>query len=802
MELHNYRKLRSCKVEFPDGVIGIVGPNGVGKSSLIEAIAWALYGSDSTSARTGKEGIRWMGADPSEDCSVLLEFEMSGDRYRLLRGLRGKGQRMEATLEVNGNLEASGDTAVNETITRRLGMDYKAFYISVFARQKDLNALSTLIPSRRKELILRMLNIDVLGDVIQDIGADIRRLEDGLERERGRLRTADGRDRIEVLREEKEGIDSRIQELERTLEQKREQIASFDERVQALRDERGRLQELEEDYLARERAITKTEISLRELEERMAGLEREIGLLREKESELEELEGSEEEYRRLSERKASMEEERRLFERWEEMQRRKEALVKRRDTLRRELEEERNRLERMGSPEISLQRVEGSIAEVEKGIGVIRQRIGWISSEMGRLSDEVRKISEKKEEIERLGPNSSCPTCERPLGEHQALLRQKLSRQIDETSERIEELGSERGRLESELEREEKRREVLLERRRRLSEEQSEVASLRTSIGHLEEKERELTGEIDEVSSSMEEISVVAFDQDAFDELSTELERLAKAVKRYQELSVEVRRIPLLEDEREDIREKLSDLGRKLDILRREMRETAYEPGGLRRVQETLERLMEERERIYETFTEVKQELALLRKDLSNREEKLEEMLLLRKQVEELLREKNLLDILREVMNGFWVDIISRIAPTLSRISSSLFAEMTDSKYEGMDLDGDSYEVYIFDGGERYPLSRFSGGESDLANLCLRLAISNVIAERAGSSVNFLILDEIFGSQDQVRKRNIMTSLNQLANHFSQIILITHIDDVKDYMGHVLRVVEREDGTSDVILET
>jgi exonuclease SbcC len=101
----------------------------------------------------------------------------------------------------------------------------------------------------------------------------------------------------------------------------------------------------------------------------------------------------------------------------------------------------------------------------------------------------------------------------------------------------------------------------------------------------------------------------------------------------------------------------------------------------------------------------------------------------------------------------------------------------------------------------KYPLSRFSGGEGDLANLCLRLAISRVIADRSGSNVDFLILDEIFGSQDQTRKRNIMLTLNQLAKQFHQIILITHIEDVKDFMENVINVKEREDGTSYVTVE-
>lgn len=84
----------------------------------------------------------------------------------------------------------------------------------------------------------------------------------------------------------------------------------------------------------------------------------------------------------------------------------------------------------------------------------------------------------------------------------------------------------------------------------------------------------------------------------------------------------------------------------------------------------------------------------------------------------------------------------------------------------------------------------------DLANLCLRLAISRLLSDRSGKDINFLVLDEIFGSQDQNRKRNIMTALSKLENQFSQILLITHIDDVKDLMRNVISVYDSKEGES------
>jgi len=149
-----------------------VGQNGSGKSSLVEAIAWALYGNESSIVRTTKEGIRSSSAGQNDECSVELEFDLAADHYRVVRTIKGKNCTSDATLSVNGSLSARTDKCVTDLIVDRLGMDYKSFFISVFARQKDLNALSTLRPADRKKTILRMLEIDVLDDVVTEIDKD------------------------------------------------------------------------------------------------------------------------------------------------------------------------------------------------------------------------------------------------------------------------------------------------------------------------------------------------------------------------------------------------------------------------------------------------------------------------------------------------------------------------------------------------------------------------------------------------------------------------------------------------------
>jgi exonuclease SbcC len=89
---------------------------------------------------------------------------------------------------------------------------------------------------------------------------------------------------------------------------------------------------------------------------------------------------------------------------------------------------------------------------------------------------------------------------------------------------------------------------------------------------------------------------------------------------------------------------------------------------------------------------------------------------------------------------------------------------------------------------EGLPKSVISGGEEDLCNLVLRLAISQMIAERAGQAFSLLILDEVFGSLDETRRANVVELLRRLNDRFEQVIVITHIEQVREGLDRLLLV--------------
>ncbi len=90
-----------------------------------------------------------------------------------------------------------------------------------------------------------------------------------------------------------------------------------------------------------------------------------------------------------------------------------------------------------------------------------------------------------------------------------------------------------------------------------------------------------------------------------------------------------------------------------------------------------------------------------------------------------------------------------QLRPDLAERSSQLLNDLTDGRYPDLELD-ESYLPTIVEDGEAKPV--ISGGEEDVVNLALRLAISQMIADRAGQPLSLLVLDEIFGSLDEERR--------------------------------------------------
>ena len=173
LSLTNFRKHAELDLKFQEEgqLVLINGKNGVGKTSILEAITFALYGE----GRAGRKNLDMLvkrGAE-LEGMSVEMSFTLGQDLYRIHR--RRDGKNSTAVLYVNDSPLVEGPLGVTAEITALLGMDSQGFKLAVVAQQKDLDGLSSVRPAERAQMITRLLRLDVLTKAKDEANATFRK---------------------------------------------------------------------------------------------------------------------------------------------------------------------------------------------------------------------------------------------------------------------------------------------------------------------------------------------------------------------------------------------------------------------------------------------------------------------------------------------------------------------------------------------------------------------------------------------------------------------------------------------------
>jgi DNA repair exonuclease SbcCD ATPase subunit len=158
--------------------------------------------------------------------------------------------------------------------------------------------------------------------------------------------------------------------------------------------------------------------------------------------------------------------------------------------------------------------------------------------------------------------------------------------------------------------------------------------------------------------------------------------------------------------------------------------------------------------------------------------------------VDDLGEEVRHLGRLSELLSSFRNSVVATAGPRLSAQAAELFAELTDHEYDLLKVDPETYEIQICDEGVVHGMDRFSGSETDLANLSLRVAISEQVRFQSGGAVGLLVLDEVFGPLDEDRKERMVLALERLRGRFRQVVVVTHASDIKEQLPSAVEVVK------------
>jgi exonuclease SbcC len=788
--LQNFRQHADTRIEFGPGVTGIIGPNGSGKTTILEAIAWAVYGNPA--ARGTRDSIRFNRAGARSGVRVELDFDLGGHNYRVVRGLTNA----ELYLDGPQNKIADSITGVTDVLMRRLGMTREEFFNTYFTGQKEISVMAAMSPTERAQFLSRVLGYERLR-AAQELARDRRR---AIVAEMAGLKQGMG---------DPEAIARQVADTETRLEQARDRARFAQRRRDA---SHASLEEVRPRWEAAQRAREAHQALLADLrvaEQEEAAehrevqrLERDLGDAANARAELERLRVALEPFALFASE----------FQRLDVLAReegRRRALLETQSAVAEDLVRLRDRRAKLENAPTLETEIDAALvakrAEFEATDGLLEaRRTEWVrdrqeaETKRQSLREQYTELKEQRDRIVSLGAEGACPTCARPLGDTYRAVLDLLDEQIETV--RVD--GNYyKARFEQLMEMPEDVQ-ALDEQRRAMSLDVStlerRLTKVQLAVQELAHVESDLAGKNERAAQVSAELEAIPAGYHAarHETLRAEIERLTPLDARAARLSAQLERVPQLERDRAAATERLNTIRVRLETLQSRRDETTVPEAEHEALRAVYERATAAAHAAELALVQARGEETSSHTALERAHGIAAELASRQRMLSELTSRKLLHDELDRAFTDLRTDLNFQLRPELSELASGFLSDLTDGRYGELELD-DGYNIVVLEDGVPKPV--ISGGEEDLANLVLRLAISQMIAERAGQPFSLLILDEIFGSLDEARRANVLELLRRLQGRFEQVILITHIEQVREGVDRVISVRYDEESGSSVV---
>lgn len=798
----------------------LAGDNGHGKSAILDAITWALWGR--ARARSDDELV----ALGQREMEVELEFLLEDTLYRVIRK-RDLGRRsaLEFQVKDNGQFRPLTGSTLRDTqarINQVLRMDYDTFINSALLLQGRADEFTVKQPAERKRILADILGLAIYDEYEQRAKALAKEKEQA-EREIGA--------RIQELQRELE----RRSDYERELEQAQAALAQWSSQartaeaaLQALRDQVKALEAQQSQLTEVNKRIAAAETQLRNFEEQIAALEQRIAAaeeILERRHEVErgyaqllETRRKEQEYNAklsqilsLTEEKTRLEN--RIAEARQSLELKRHGIAQRVTDLQKLAERQTALAEEHAQVCQELEELAALQAQAEEGKKLLREltaESAALNATNAQLKVELTALREKVKLLQE--PTAVCPLCGQSLAEgDRARLLAEFSEQGTQQRDlyqankaRLTEIAAQIHSTEAELERIERElrrlpalqgREATL--RKSMQEAQEAAAQLQEQRQQLVCVEQQLergdfaSEEQMQLAALQERIAGLGYDKaahaevcrilsslEAFEAEKAALDRAQESIAQWREsqqqlVSARGQWVLSLEADKKHQAELLAALSKREGLIQ-QLATMQHEADELRRREGEARQVV----------GAAQQKLDHCRYLAKERQDRM-------RQLQELAEERSLYEELQVAFGkkGLQALIIETVIPEIEEEANALLRRMTDGRMT-MSLTTqrdaksggtiETLDIIISDenGPRNYEL--YSGGEAFRINLALRIALSKLLARRAGAQLQTLIIDEGFGTQDAEGRQRLVEAINAIKDDFARILVITHVEELRD----------------------
>ena len=830
-------------------LVCLCGPNGHGKSALLDAITWAVWGKARGGEIRSQEELIHQG---QQDMMVELEFKSKGTTYRITRRhARSRSGAGHTSLELqiaspDGFQPITGNT-IRETewkIQENLGMDYDTFINSMFLLQGRADEFTAKTPSQRKQVLAKVLRL-----------ASFDKLED---KAKGRARELEGLERNIMGRLEGTAADmDRKTEYQATLSNVIETLAQADHDLYTHTNDDDGLRNQIESLSQRQLKVTELEARAVQIKEEVENLHSRISRLVNRINEyemlilqktdviantklLEDLQHQEEKLSQAQARIAHIQQIKLPMEK---------TLAEARERLVSQISHLYQSIERELQPKVAsvatldvelialdthlgiLEQEEVELEELRGQLDTFSEQIQSLKSQTTLIESEGRDLRASLDLLQHKGESAQCPVCGQALGQadHHRLLdlyenqrKEKLQSFRDNETD-LTRLQEQRQPLENEI--------------------HSKDNRLRLDLREGHSQKARLEQKLEIGRKAMTELEWTNSDLIITEELLNNEEYAQSEREQLKLLHQETERLSYDVDYHNDIRSRIAELHRYLNLAPKVLQAEVELPKDRQELlvdQKLAKVKQDEISQILADLVLTKQDLMILsalkddlqrsqgvgqglqyrrdqllsqKGDLEGKLERIraltEEAASQEKELKRLREEHGLFSELALALGkgGVQALLIETAIPLLENEANELLSRMTDSRMSikletqrertaSSGAPEETLEIKVADELGTRSYETFSGGEAFRINFSLRIALSKLMARRSGAPLSTLFIDEGFGTQDTQGREKILDVIRAIEKDFEKIFVITHLEEVKEAFPVRIEIQKTESGST------
>ena len=804
----------------------ISGHNGAGKSSLLDAMTWSLFGE----ARGKSSDVINLNQEVKA-AEVIFTFTHEKNVYRVQRTLpRGKSTVLEFQVQSEAGWRTLTEKTTRDTqarIENTLRLDYETFVNASFFLQGKADQFTQQNASKRKDVLSNILGLEVWEEY--------------------KARTAEKRKAIE---QDVDEIDGRIAEIDT-------ELAEEPQRRLRLEELQGSLQQVAAAREAQESALENIRKSAALIAEQrkltatlLTGLERSRTALTSLEARLASKESDRASYSDLLARAAEIEA---AHKAWQQARKSVEAFDKLAGQFREHEKDRAPLLERIAAEKARLEEELRSLraeeTEINEQVSANSETAAEIAHAQEQLTQAEARIAERadletqrntarerqaalkaendtlkaqmdelKTRIDRLesAEGAECPLCGQPLSdEHRAATLQSLKSEGTEKGDRYRANTEASKTLAQDLAKHESQIVKLAAAENERVKFVSIISQLTERMARLQALARdwETAGRnrLKEVTNLLETSKYAAEEQKQLAKLDKELAKLGYDASAHDEARNQESELRAVEEEHASLksaREVSKQIEGEIASLEKERAERQVEVRSLEADYLSAKETLAQTEAQSPNLEQAERELFALRErenslrgELGGAQQRVDILATQRARKAEFQKERETLQkriaqhrTLEQAFgrNGVPALLIEQALPQIEDKANDLLDRLsgggmsirfvTQMEYKDKKRDDlkETLDIQISDSAGARAYEMYSGGEAFRVNFAIRLALSEILAQRKGARLQTLVIDEGFGSQDALGRQRLIEAINLVKSDFAKILVITHLEELKD----------------------